>query len=229
MATILLIETATDVCSVGIASNGKLVCVEESFVKNAHASQLQVLVEKAIQKATITLNQINAIAISIGPGSYTGLRVGLSAAKGYCFALNIPLIAIDTLESLAYQASKHTDFNNQGYLIPLLDARRMEVYTSVWDASLNKIKDVSPIILDAFSFQEYLSKGDCFIFGSGAEKFKAICNATNLIYLHEIYSSVKGMAGIAFNCFQENRFADIAYIEPFYLKDFVGTTPKKLF
>jgi tRNA threonylcarbamoyladenosine biosynthesis protein TsaB len=229
MAIILLIETATDVCSVGISINGNLISIEESFVKNAHAAQLQILVETAIKKAAITLNQINAVAISIGPGSYTGLRVGLSAAKGYCFALNIPLIAIDTLESLTYQASNLLSIKKTDYYIPLLDARRMEVYTGVWDASLNKIKEVTPVILDAFSFQDYLAKGDCIIFGSGAQKFKDICNATNLIYLKDVYASVKGMAVIAFHAFQESKFADIAYIEPFYLKDFVGTTPKKLF
>ncbi len=229
MAIILLIETATDVCSVGISINGNLISIEESFVKNAHAAQLQILVETAIKKAAITLNQINAVSISIGPGSYTGLRVGLSAAKGYCFALNIPLIAIDTLESLTYQASNLLSIKKTDYYIPLLDARRMEVYTGVWDASLKKIKEVTPVILDAFSFQDYLANGDCIIFGSGAQKFKDICNATNLIYLQDVYASVKGMAVIAFHAFQESKFADIAYIEPFYLKDFVGTTPKKLF
>lgn len=229
MTSILLIETATDVCSVGISTNGELVGMEELFIKNEHAAQLQVLVAKVLQKVQLELNQIDAVAISIGPGSYTGLRVGLSAAKGYCFALNIPLIAIGTLDAMAYQASMHPDFKGNGYLIPQLDARRMEVYSGVWNAALQIIEPVSPVILDASSYQKYLAVDTCYVFGSGAEKFKNHCKSAHLVYLHSLYASVKGMAKIAFTHYQENRVADIAYIEPFYLKDFIGTTPKKLF
>jgi tRNA threonylcarbamoyladenosine biosynthesis protein TsaB len=229
MGKILLIETATEVCSIGLSIDGHLVAIEESFIKNEHASKIQLLVEKTLQKANCSLKQIQAVAISIGPGSYTGLRVGLSAAKGYAFALDIPLIAINTLASLAYQGLNNPNYSKNGLLIPMIDARRMEVYTGVWTSELINIKTIAPEILDENSFQELLQDQTCCIMGSGAEKFKTICKSPNLIYLNEIQSSVRGMCSQANELFEKKLFEDIAYIEPFYLKEFIGTTPKKIF
>jgi tRNA threonylcarbamoyladenosine biosynthesis protein TsaB len=229
MGKILLIETATEVCSIGLSINGELVSIEENFIKNEHAAKIQLLVEKTLLKANCSLNQIQAIAISIGPGSYTGLRVGLSAAKGYAFALDIPLIAINTLESLAFQGIQNPRYTKNGLVIPMIDARRMEVYTGVWNNELVNIQAIAPVILDENSFQDLLAAQTCFIMGSGAEKFKNCCQSPNLIYLQEIQSSVNGMCTLANELYEKKQFADIAYIEPFYLKEFIGTTPKKIF
>lgn len=229
MASILLIETATDVCSVGLSVNGQLVACKESFIKNEHAAMLQVLVDRTLIEANSTFKQLDAIAISIGPGSYTGLRVGLSAAKGYCFALDIPLIAINTLESLAFQGLQNQMFTKNGLLIPMIDARRMEVYTGIWNDELMNIKPISPEIIDENSFQDLLDTQICYVMGTGAEKFKKVCKSPNLVFLNDIQSSVRGMNSIADDLFEKNQFADIAYIEPFYLKEFIGTTPKKIF
>jgi len=229
MGKILLIETATEVCSIGLAIDGQLVAIEESFIRNEHAAKIQLLVEKTLLQADCSLKQIQAVAISIGPGSYTGLRVGLSAAKGYAFALDIPMIAINTLASLAYQGLKSNLFTKNALLIPMIDARRMEVYTGVWNDEFSNINPVAPMILEESSFNELLEAQTCFIMGSGAEKFKNLCNSKNLVYLNNIQSSVKGMYALANEFYEKKHFADIAYIEPFYLKEFIGTTPKKIF
>jgi len=229
MGKILLIETATEVCSIGLSIEGQLVAIEESFIRNEHAAKIQLLVEKTLLQADCTLKQIQAVAISIGPGSYTGLRVGLSAAKGYAFALDIPLIAINTLASLAYQGLNSPNYSKNGLLVPMIDARRMEVYAGVWNDEFININPVAPVILEESSFNELLEVQTCYIMGSGAEKFKNICKSPNLVYLNNIHSSVRGMYALANELFEKKHFADIAYIEPFYLKEFIGTTPKKIF
>ncbi|MFY8021847.1 MAG: tRNA (adenosine(37)-N6)-threonylcarbamoyltransferase complex dimerization subunit type 1 TsaB [Bacteroidia bacterium] len=227
MAIILLMETSTEVCSVGLAKDGEIIGIKENFEGNKHASQLHVLVDELLNELQLKFNDLQAIAISKGPGSYTGLRVGVSSAKGYCFGLNIPLIAIGTLESLKNQAIKKYQNENTFQIIPMLDARRMEVYCGVWNQDSKILQEIEAKILDEKSFASHLNQSKTVFVGTGIQKFKAICGHQHAMFDESIYCSVKGMAKNAEESYQSGIFEDLAYFEPFYLKDFVGTTPKK--
>lgn len=227
MALILLMETSTEVCSVGLAKDGEIIGIKENFEGNKHASQLHVLVDELLNELQFNINDLQSIAISKGPGSYTGLRVGVSSAKGYCFGLNIPLIAIGTLESLKNQVIEKQPRGESYQVIPMLDARRMEVYCGVWNHNSELNQEIEAKILDEKSFELILNESKTIFIGSGIQKFKVICQHPHAIFDEEIYCSVKGMAIEAEQKYQTNQFEDVAYFEPFYLKDFVGTTPKK--
>lgn len=227
MAIILLMETSTEVCSVGLAKNGNIIGIKENFDGNKHASLLQVLVDELMIESGLKLTEIDAIAVSKGPGSYTGLRVGVSSAKGYCFGLNKPLIAISTLESLTYQVIKSKPLLENYFIIPMLDARRMEVYCGVWNNHEDIVNEIEAKILDENSFHPFLLEEKTIFAGNGSSKFQAICKNSNALFLPEIYCTVKGMAQLAEKAFIEKQFENVAYFEPFYLKDFVGTSPKK--
>ena len=188
----------------------------------SHAEKLHELIEQAVLEAKIELSQIKAVAVSKGPGSYTGLRIGVSAAKGLCFALDIPLISVNTLQSLALSVSI-----DKGYKIPLLDARRMEVYSQVFSEKTGKIREVYAEIIDFDSFSEFLNAEKVYFFGDGAEKCKEIITHKNAVFIDGKFPSAKEMSVISYEKYLKNEFEDVAYFEPFYLKEFLGAIPKK--
>ena len=223
MPYILNIETATKNCSVALAKEGKtILCKEIAEEGYSHAERLHVFIEEIIKEAGITMKDLAAIAVSQGPGSYTGLRIGVSAAKGLCFALDIPLIAVDTLQVLASQATV-----SSGLIVPMIDARRMEVYSAIFTPNFENKRTVQAEIIteDSFSdIQEILYfVGDC------AEKCKPVLTNKNFIFLEEIkYPSAKEISLLSYEKYKKNDTVDVAYFEPYYLKDFFITTSKKL-
>lgn len=230
MARIINIETSTEICSVSISENG--VCKhlkihipeENSLERSSHSKLLAVFIRDLLNENKILVSNIDAVAISGGPGSYTGLRIGTSTAKGFAFASNIPLIATDTMLIVAKMAKK-TVMSEFDYIIPMIDAKRMEVYCAVFDKNLEKISPTEAKIIDENSFAEYRDKKVLFC-GNGAEKCMEIMNVNNFIFKADIYPSAEYMAEISEGMFNENKFADLVYYEPFYLKDFVATTPR---
>jgi tRNA threonylcarbamoyladenosine biosynthesis protein TsaB len=218
MAIILNLETATTNCSVSIATDGELLAIKEHDTPNySHSEQLHVFIQEVVQKASLTLKNIDAVAVSKGPGSYTGLRIGVSAAKGLCFALDVPLISIATLTSMAHQVNS-SDYD---FVIPLLDARRMEVYSAVFDCHLKEVRETIAEVIDATSFSEFTKKGKVLLVGSGAQKCSEILKHSNINYDFDAIPSAKEMARLSYQKFQRNDFEDLAYFEPFYLKDFI--------
>ncbi len=216
MSYILNIETATKNCSVAIAKNGTtILCKETAELGYSHAEKLHVFIEEIIAEAGITINDLSAIAVSQGPGSYTGLRIGVSAAKGLCYALQIPLISVDTLLVLASKVDK-----KDGFIIPMIDARRMEVYSAIFNSNKEKIREIQAEVLTEESFSNILET--VYFVGDSNEKAKTILNKSNFIFLDEIvFPSANEMSAISFNKFEENNFEDVAYFEPYYLKDFM--------
>ncbi len=195
---------------------------------NAHASGLHVLVEQLLSKADLKPDQIDAVAVSKGPGSYTGLRVGVSAAKGYCYSLEIPLIAIDSLTSLASHFLISSEIAKDALLVPMIDARRMEVYTSVFNCDLQTIKPISAAIIDEHAYLDLLLTKQLFFFGNGSQKCKAVITHRNAFFIDNIHCSADGLASLAHTKFLAGDFEDVAYFEPYYLKDFIGTQVKKI-
>jgi tRNA threonylcarbamoyladenosine biosynthesis protein TsaB len=218
---ILHIETATDICSVVLADNGVVIAEKTSAPIRDHASSLAVFIDEILKENNIKPTALKAIAVSKGPGSYTGLRIGVSTAKGLCYALNIPLIAIATTQSMANQYYlKHSNYN--GYVVPLLDARRMEVYGAVYNQQLQEVHPIVAEILhnESFSFQ---SEVNYMLIGSGAAKSISFFESKPNVTIDEQFSiSAIGLVEPAFKAYQENAFEDVAYFEPFYLKDFVS-------
>ncbi len=225
MATILCIETATEVCSVAIATNNSVVAEVSLQNGNMHASHLHVLIEDVLQKSGIRLNQLHAVAVSMGPGSYTGLRVGVSAAKGLCYALNIPLIPVNTLHALASGFIQTMQIKSNTLFVPMIDARRMEVYTCVLDEALNEVEPTHALIVDENALNKYNPEQSIYCFGNGALKCKQTLIGNNM-YFESFNCNAAFLAGLAYHKFEQKQFADLAYFEPYYLKDFVTTTPK---
>lgn len=224
MAVILNLETATTNCSVCIAKDGVILAIKERDTPNySHSEQLHVFIQEVLAEAVVSLSNVDAIAISKGPGSYTGLRIGVSAAKGLCFSLDIPLISISTLKSMATQST----LTEIDYIIPLLDARRMEVYSRVFDSQCNEVRETRAEIIDASSFSTYVEKGKVLLMGSGAAKCKEQLTHANLSFDTAAVPSAKQMAKLSFEKFRTEDFEDVAYFEPYYLKDFVALKPKK--
>ena len=218
MAIILCLETATTNCSVGVARDGKLLSLKEDNSKNySHAEKLHLFIQDVLKDAGITTGDLDAIAISKGPGSYTGLRIGVSAAKGLCFSLDIPLISVPTLDLLAYKLK-----GRNGSFISMLDARRMEVYSAVYDAEMNQIRDTQAQVLDENSFSAYLDKTQVHFIGNGVAKFEEICHHQNAVFHKQEYPSAKEMIEIAEYKYQKSDTEDVAYFEPYYLKDFMA-------
>jgi len=222
LSYILNIETATKNCSVALAKEGKtILCKEIAEEGYSHAERLHVFIEEIIKEAGITFQDISAIAVSQGPGSYTGLRIGVSAAKGLCFALDIPLIAVDTLQVLASQAKV-----SNGLIIPMLDARRMEVYSAIFTPNFENKRGVQAEIITENSFEEL--QETLYFVGDCAEKCKPVLTKDNFIFLEEIkYPSAKEMSFLSFEKYKKNDTVDVAYFEPYYLKDFMMTVSKK--
>jgi len=216
MAYILNIETATKNCSVSIAKDGEtLICKEIAEQGYSHAEKLHLFIEEALKDLNLNFSDLDAIAVSQGPGSYTGLRIGVSAAKGLCYALDIPLVAVDTLEVLASKLSI-----SEGIVIPMIDARRMEVYSAIFDSKGQKTRNTEAQIIDENSFQEIDQKIN--LIGDGAMKFKDILISDKFIFHSEIiYPSAKEMSKLSFEKHKKSDTVDVAYFEPFYLKDFM--------
>ena len=222
MGYILNIETATKNCSVALAKEGEIIlCKEIAEEGYSHAERLHVFIEEIIKEAGISLNDLSAIAVSQGPGSYTGLRIGVSAAKGLCFALEIPLIAVDTLQVLALQVNVA-----DGLIVPMIDARRMEVYSAIFSPKFDKKREILAEIIDGDSFSDRSEK--LYFVGDCAEKCKSVLIKENHLFLEDIkYPSAKQMSILSYQKFKTNDTVDVAYFEPYYLKDFMITTPKK--
>ena len=221
MTYILNIETSTKNCSVSVALNGKSIAVKEIAEAGfSHAEKLHVFFEDILKENNLTFKNLSAIAISQGPGSYTGLRIGVSSAKGLCYSLDIPLIAIDTLQSLASQV-KFDD----GIIIPMIDARRMEVYSAVFNRKQEKIRAVEAQIIDENSFSNIEEK--IYVVGDCQEKLRTVLTKDNFVFLDAIiYPSAKEMCFLSYQKFQNDDFVDVAYFEPYYLKDFMINTLK---
>ncbi|KGL62641.1 tRNA (adenosine(37)-N6)-threonylcarbamoyltransferase complex dimerization subunit type 1 TsaB [Polaribacter sp. Hel1_85] len=223
MAIILNIETATKNCSVSVAKNGEVLAIKE--LNNgfySHAEVLHPFIVDILKKTNISSNEIDAVAVSKGPGSYTGLRIGVSAAKGLCFAFDKPLISIETLGALANAISI-----DDGIIVPMIDARRMEVYSSVYDNTYQQIREIKAEVIDENSFSEYLKNGQVYFLGDGAHKCKEVITHKNAIFIDGKFPSAKEMAVLSFNKYKKNDIEDVAYFEPFYLKDFVAIPEKK--
>lgn len=224
MGVILNLETSSTNCSVCLAKDGVILAMKELNSESySHAEKLHVFIEEVIEEGTLKMQDLEAIAVSKGPGSYTGLRIGVSAAKGLCYALGIPLVSISTLKSMASQLK---GVNDDVTIIPVLDARRMEVYSAVFDNQLNQVRETKAEIIDEQSFEAYIGSTSVHFLGSGAEKIKGIFNSENLTFHLDVVPSAKEMALISFDKFKNKDFEDVAYFEPYYLKDFVLQTKK---
>jgi tRNA threonylcarbamoyladenosine biosynthesis protein TsaB len=222
LVTILNIETATKNCSVSISKNGEIIALKEFNDGNySHAEVLHSFISDIVEESNILLHAIDAVAVSKGPGSYTGLRIGVSAAKGFCFALQKPLIAIDTLASLS-----HAILIEDGIIIPLLDARRMEVYSAIFNHKYHKIREIAAEIIDENSFLAYLNHQKVYFLGDGALKCHEIIKHDNAKFIDGIFPSSREMGMLAFEKYKKSDFEDVAYFEPFYLKDFMITSKK---
>lgn len=223
---ILLIETATSTCSVALSENGNIIAVKEVNERNIHASHITLFIGEVMQQAGKKYPDIDAVAISKGPGSYTGLRIGVSTAKGLCYALDIPLIGIDTVEAMASGMLQQQEIPDNGLLVPMIDARRMEVYTGIFDKNMNALEPVSAKIVDEGSFVEFNDR-ELYLFGDGAGKFREMFSAYRNIHFIDFVNSASNMNVLACNKFMNDEKENLAYFEPFYLKDFLVTQSKK--
>jgi len=231
MAFILNIETSTSVCSVAIAKDGKVISSKESHGEKTHASHLTPFIEEVISNSGITSEELDGIAVSKGPGSYTGLRIGVSTAKGIAYALEIPVIAVCTLFSMAngLKEEKPDVFNDTDLLFcPMLDARRMEVYLALYNQELDNEPQVKAEIINENSFQQILNNRKIVFFGNGIEKCRKVIRHENAIFVEQFNPLARYMADISYSYFLKKNFVNMAYFEPFYLKDFIATTPKNL-
>lgn len=232
MPTILHIESATLTCSVAVSRDGETIGLKESHDQSySHSEKLVVYIDEAIKQAGLKPTDLGAVCVSKGPGSYTGLRIGVSAAKGLCYGLGIPLLSVGSLESMAHWAKAEfsEELTDVSFFCPMIDARRMEAYTQIFDASLKQIQPVSAEIIDENSFASVLEKGKVAFFGDGAAKCKEVINHPNAIFLDDFNPSARGTIALAEKKFTEKQFEDVAYFEPYYLKDFVAGKPKQIF
>jgi tRNA threonylcarbamoyladenosine biosynthesis protein TsaB len=216
---LLHIESATTLCSVAISENRLLLgekSVDEGF---KHAEILNGMVKEILKETDSKPAQLSAISVSIGPGSYTGLRIGLSFCKGLCYGLNVPIISISTLHSMAANAKKNLNPGLNQLLVPMIDARRMEVYTSVFDSKLSVMEETSAMIIDKNSFENYMNK-ELIFFGNGAEKCKPFISGTSFSFINKSFCEASGQVEIASDLFLKNEFSNLTYLEPFYLKEF---------
>lgn len=232
MTHILCIETGTTVCSVALGNENGLLGYKELADSRSHASELSVFIQDLLKELSFNIKDIDAIAVSKGPGSYTGLRIGVSLAKGICFALNKPLIAIGSLDSMVYGIDyliTQQKLDSSHIFCPMIDARRMEVYSALFDYNKNRITDVSAIVVDADTYSEHLKTKKIVFFGNGASKCKSVISNQNAIFIHNFEPSARFMLPLALNAYKDDKFEDIAYFEPFYLKDFVAIKAKNKF
>ena len=238
MEKIILIETSTALCSVALAENGAITSYRESSAPKAHASLTAVFIQEMLQERGLTIADCDAVCVSMGPGSYTGLRVGVSTAKGICFGSGKPLLAVGTLDTLVAQAADVTPgasdvipglTGDLRHIIPMVDARRMEVYTAVFsneNGTYVQTTETAPAIIDETSFAEYLEQGPCLFIGDGAGKCADVIKHPNA-HFSQCWPKASAMLAPALAAYRSGDFKDVAYFEPFYLKEFVATVSKK--
>jgi tRNA threonylcarbamoyladenosine biosynthesis protein TsaB len=225
MPIILNIETATDICSVCISKSDEILIIKEADKDYSHTAKITLLIERCCAETEMSLKQLDAVAVSKGPGSYTSLRVGASTAKGICYALDKPLLAIDTLESIAHASSK--DGKENFLYAPMIDARRMEVYSSLFDKDMNRIEETQAKIIDERSFQKYFEKGFTIVFsGNGATKCQNVIKSPKAIFSSEVCSAAN-LVPLSFQAYQRKSFSDLAYFSPLYFKSPNITIPRK--
>jgi tRNA threonylcarbamoyladenosine biosynthesis protein TsaB len=236
MSYILHIETSGDSCSVAVSNGKEILSSLENDEKQGHAAILTSLIEEVISISNITIKDLAAIAVSKGPGSYTGLRIGVSTAKGLCFAQDLPLIAVNTLESIAKgileserSNMEYLGFSDTDFLCVMTDARRMEVYTALFNARGEMINETEASIIHESFHSSVMANSKVFFAGSGAEKASTIIKNPNAVFLYGFKAQASGLVSTAFEYFVNKKFENTAYFEPFYLKDFIATKPKKLF
>lgn len=225
---ILCLETATPVCSVALNDGCCTIALRETEGQNAHSEKITNFIREVMETANIGYNQLDAVAVSKGPGSYTGLRIGVSTAKGICYAADLPLMAVDTLEAMAYgmKAKLGSQMSDSDLLIPMIDARRMEVYAAIFDAHLNKIHDTEAMVIDENAFAELRQNHRLWLFGDGAPKLsKVFENQPNINIIDGFRPSAAFMLPLAERALKARDFVDVAYFEPFYLKDFIAGKP----
>ncbi len=227
MAVILSIETSTSVCSVALSKDGDCLVEKTHYDGPSHATKLPVFIKEMLDFAAVKNLSPDAIAVSCGPGSYTGLRIGVSTAKGLCFGYDIPLIAINTLQIMASTVIQNQQVDANTILCPMIDARRMEVYTAFFNNQLETVRKTSADIIEENSYDEQLNKQTVLFFGNGAEKCKTTLKHSNAVFLNDIHPIAKNMITLAEASFKTKIFEDVAYFEPFYLKEFVATTAKE--
>lgn len=230
MALILNIETATNICSVSLSRDGEVISFIDNDEEKSHAKLLTVFINSLLKENNLKVKDLDAVAVSKGPGSYTGLRIGVSVAKGLCYAENLPLIAIDTLQSMASGINEYQkNIGHETILCPMLDARRMEVYYAFFDWKASFITDVKAQVLDAQTFADSLKDREILFFGNGAFKLQKLVDHKNAVFNDDYLISARHMSALAETHFKNRKFVDVAYFEPFYLKDFIATKPKKNF
>ncbi len=227
MARILNIETSTTVCSVSIAENGNKIIGKETMIQNAHSKVLTVFIEEILKEANLKIKDFDAVAVRKGPGSYTGLRIGVSAAKGIAYGAGKKLISVNTLQNMAWGAKQFLKPEGNILFAPMIDARRMEVYTQLFDSELKPVNEITAEIIDEQSFLKELEKQKKYFFGDGAAKCKETITHKNAIFVEELYPSADYMIEFSEKAFNDKNFEDVAYFEPFYLKDFIAGIPKK--
>lgn len=230
MALLILLETTTTACSVALSRDGKRLASRETNNGYSHAENLAPFVRDVLAEAWQTVADLDAVSVSKGPGSYTGLRIGVSTAKGIAYGSNIPLIAVDTLESMALAATaNHEAIEADHLLCPMLDARRMEVYAALFDASGKRLRETGADVVDENTYRDFLDQGPTWFFGPGAAKCAALLDQhPNYRFLPDRFPDATDQIPLAEKAFAEKQFEDVAYFEPFYLKDFVAIKPKKL-
>ncbi|WP_448697935.1 tRNA (adenosine(37)-N6)-threonylcarbamoyltransferase complex dimerization subunit type 1 TsaB [Mucilaginibacter sp. AW1-3] len=229
MSLLLLIETATTSCSVALADTGKIIALREINQRNVHAEVITVYIDELLKETGKQYHELAAIAVSSGPGSYTGLRIGVSTAKGLCFALGKPLIAIETLTAMAHGLIERgkVAIDTSTLLCPMIDARRMEVYTAIFDHTGKQVKPTAAEIIDEHSFSDLLANNKIVFFGDGADKCKAaLAHQPNAIFAMEFTNSAQDMLVPVLAKLSAQQFEDIAYFEPYYLKDFIAGVKK---
>ena len=226
--TLLNIETSTSSCSASITIDGVPVASRSNLVNANHASELPVFVDQLLEEAKVNAWKLDAVALSQGPGSYTGLRIGTSLAKGICYGRNLPLIALPTLEVMCVPVLLQQELPEDALLCPMIDARRMEVYAAIYDRALNVKREIAADIIDENSYLEFLEKQPVYFFGNGAAKCREKITHPNAHFIDNIHPLAKWMFPLAEKAKSKGDFKDVAYFEPFYLKEFVASQPKKL-
>ncbi|MBR4296784.1 MAG: tRNA (adenosine(37)-N6)-threonylcarbamoyltransferase complex dimerization subunit type 1 TsaB [Bacteroidaceae bacterium] len=230
MSCILNIETSTETCSVAVAQDGGIIFEKVNNEPNSHTKYLAKFVEEALSFAESHAIPLDAVAVSSGPGSYTGLRIGVSTAKGICYGKDVPLIAIPTLKLLCVKPLLSDEIEDENALLcPMIDARRMEAYTAIYDRALNEVRKVQADIIEENTYNEWLDKGLVYFFGNGAEKCKEIIKHPNARFIDGIIPTAKSMLPLAELAIAKGTYVDVAYFEPFYLKDFVAIKSKSPF
>lgn len=228
MSLLLHIETATDICSVALAENGNLIDLKETHAERSHAGVLAVYIDELLKENKLSASNLDAIAVSKGPGSYTGLRIGVSVAKGLCYGADLPLIAVDTLESMYHGIiKKEKVYTDNTIFAPMIDARRMEVYTCMFNIQGKKIDETMALVVEKDTFNEKFKENIIIFFGSGADKFSELFTNDNARFILNFKLSSVDMIELAYKHFTERKFEDLAYFEPYYLKNFIATVPKR--